>query len=102
MERTFIDVQPQNRASLPCFAGSQGLSSGPREIFQTVSLGDSVNKSGPEHVLYVVQAGPNSSTQRSCGPTLFYPWTGAPRFLGAVLARVNYSRKLGEYRQSVP
>src|SRR5215212_12130392 len=37
MERTFIDVQPQNRASLPCFAGSQGLSSGPREIFQTVS-----------------------------------------------------------------
>src|SRR5215207_9998288 len=33
----FIGVQPQKRASLPCFAGSQGLSSGPREIFQTVS-----------------------------------------------------------------
>src|SRR5829696_1389103 len=31
----------------------------------------SVNKSGPEHVLYVVQAGPNSYTQRSYGPTLF-------------------------------
>jgi hypothetical protein len=40
-------------------------------------LGSSVNKSGPEHVLYVVQAGPNSSTQRSYGPTLSYPWTGA-------------------------
>jgi hypothetical protein len=33
-------------------------------------LGSSVNKSGPEHVLYVVQAGPNRCTQRSYDPTL--------------------------------
>jgi hypothetical protein len=29
-----------------------------------------VNKSGPEHVLYVVQAGPNSYTRRSYGSIL--------------------------------
>jgi len=33
----FLGVQPRNRASLPGFVGSQGLSSGPREIFHTVS-----------------------------------------------------------------
>src|SRR5215216_223691 len=30
----FIGVQPQNRASLPCFVGSQGLSSGPERFFK--------------------------------------------------------------------
>src|SRR5215203_7294233 len=30
----FIGVQPHNRASLPCFVGSQGLSSGPERFFK--------------------------------------------------------------------
>src|SRR5215211_5627632 len=30
----FIGVQPQNRASLPCFVGSQELSSGPEGFFK--------------------------------------------------------------------
>src|SRR5215203_3465079 len=30
----FIGVQPQKRASLPCFVGSQGLSSGPERFFK--------------------------------------------------------------------
>ena len=38
----------------------------------TLLLGSWVNKAGPEHVLYVVQAGPNSYTRRSYGLTLIY------------------------------
>src|SRR5215213_6359551 len=30
----YVGVQPQNRASLPCFVGSQGLSSGPERFFK--------------------------------------------------------------------
>jgi hypothetical protein len=43
----FIDTQPHNGASSSCLAGSRGLSSEPIAIYQTVSLGDSVNRGAP-------------------------------------------------------
>ena len=54
-------------------------------------LGSPVNKSGPEHVLYVVQDGPNSYTQRSYGLTLSTR-TGAPRSLEGNLVRPEGKR----------
>ena len=51
-----------------------------------------MNKSGPEHVLYVVQAGPNSYTQRSYGPTL----SGGSKPLGNSVSENICARQFGE------
>src|SRR5215210_6318024 len=47
----YIRVQPQNRASLPCFVGSQGLSSGPERFFKQ-SLEEFFSETGlPEYFI---------------------------------------------------